>query len=61
MMLLRLVRPAAPRAHHHRVATDELAARGRAAELRFPARWLKDHPLSGEDLRWKSTICACRG
>jgi exopolyphosphatase/guanosine-5'-triphosphate,3'-diphosphate pyrophosphatase len=28
----------------------ELAARGRTLEMRFPARWLKDHPLSVEDL-----------
>ncbi|HLQ13329.1 MAG TPA: Ppx/GppA phosphatase family protein [Steroidobacteraceae bacterium] len=29
----------------------ELAARARTLELRFPARWLKDHPLSVEDLQ----------
>jgi exopolyphosphatase/guanosine-5'-triphosphate,3'-diphosphate pyrophosphatase len=29
----------------------ELAARGRTLEMRFPARWLKDHPLSVEDLQ----------
>jgi len=29
----------------------ELAARARTLELRFPARWLKDHPLSAEDLQ----------
>ena len=28
----------------------ELVARGRTLELRFPARWLKEHPLSVEDL-----------
>jgi len=28
----------------------ELQARGRTLELRFPARWLKDHALSVEDL-----------
>jgi exopolyphosphatase / guanosine-5'-triphosphate,3'-diphosphate pyrophosphatase len=28
----------------------ELAARARTLEVRFPARWLKDHPLSVEDL-----------
>ena len=29
----------------------ELTARGRTLELRFPARWLKDHALSVEDLQ----------
>jgi exopolyphosphatase/guanosine-5'-triphosphate,3'-diphosphate pyrophosphatase len=29
----------------------ELAARERTLELRFPARWLKEHPLSVEDLQ----------
>jgi exopolyphosphatase / guanosine-5'-triphosphate,3'-diphosphate pyrophosphatase len=28
----------------------ELSARGRTLEMRFPARWLKDHALSAEDL-----------
>ena len=28
----------------------ELTARGRTLELHFPARWLKDHALSMEDL-----------
>jgi exopolyphosphatase/guanosine-5'-triphosphate,3'-diphosphate pyrophosphatase len=28
----------------------ELGARGQTLELRFPARWLKEHPLSVEDL-----------
>jgi exopolyphosphatase / guanosine-5'-triphosphate,3'-diphosphate pyrophosphatase len=29
----------------------ELTARGRALELRFPARWLKEHPLTVADLQ----------
>jgi exopolyphosphatase/guanosine-5'-triphosphate,3'-diphosphate pyrophosphatase len=29
----------------------ELAARERTLELRFPARWLKEHPLTVEDLQ----------
>jgi len=29
----------------------ELAARARTLELKFPARWLKDHPLTVEDLQ----------
>lgn len=29
----------------------ELGAHGRTLEMRFPARWLKDHPLSVEDLQ----------
>jgi exopolyphosphatase / guanosine-5'-triphosphate,3'-diphosphate pyrophosphatase len=40
--------------HRGRSATAlpaiELSAHGRTLELRFPARWLKDHPLSVEDL-----------
>ena len=40
--------------HRGRSATAlppvELTARGRTLEVRFPARWLKDHPLSVEDL-----------
>jgi exopolyphosphatase/guanosine-5'-triphosphate,3'-diphosphate pyrophosphatase len=41
--------------HRGRSATAlppiELVARGRTLELRFPARWLRDHPLSVEDLQ----------
>jgi exopolyphosphatase/guanosine-5'-triphosphate,3'-diphosphate pyrophosphatase len=41
--------------HRGRSATAlpqiELTARARTLELRFPARWLKDHPLSVEDLQ----------
>jgi exopolyphosphatase / guanosine-5'-triphosphate,3'-diphosphate pyrophosphatase len=41
--------------HRGRSATAlppiELGARGRTLELRFPARWLKDHALSVEDLQ----------
>jgi exopolyphosphatase/guanosine-5'-triphosphate,3'-diphosphate pyrophosphatase len=29
----------------------ELAARGSTLELRFPARWLKEHPLTVADLQ----------
>jgi len=50
MLLLRL----AVLLHRGRSATAlppiELAARGRTLEMRFPARWLKDHALSVEDL-----------
>ena len=28
-----------------------LAPRGRSLEVRFPVRWLKDHPLTVADLR----------
>jgi exopolyphosphatase/guanosine-5'-triphosphate,3'-diphosphate pyrophosphatase len=41
--------------HRGRSATAlppiELTARARTLELRFPARWLKEHPLSVEDLQ----------
>ncbi len=41
--------------HRGRSATAlpviELSARGHTLELRFPGRWLKDHPLSVEDLQ----------
>jgi len=51
MLLLRL----AVLLHRGRSATAlppiELTARGRTLELRFPARWLKDHALSVEDLQ----------
>ena len=51
MLLLRL----AVLLHRGRSATAlptiELSARGRTLELRFPARWLKDHALSVEDLQ----------
>jgi len=51
MLLLRL----AVLLHRGRSATAlppiEVTARGRTLELRFPARWLKDHPLSVEDLQ----------
>jgi exopolyphosphatase/guanosine-5'-triphosphate,3'-diphosphate pyrophosphatase len=51
MLLLRL----AVLLHRGRSATAlppiELTARVRTLELRFPARWLKDHPLSVEDLQ----------
>ena len=50
MVLLRL----AVLLHRGRSATAlptvELTARARTLEVRFPARWLKDHPLSVEDL-----------
>jgi len=50
MVLLRL----AVLLHRGRSSTAlpavELTARGRTLEVRFPARWLKDHPLSVEDL-----------
>jgi exopolyphosphatase/guanosine-5'-triphosphate,3'-diphosphate pyrophosphatase len=50
MLLLRL----AVLLHRGRSTTPlppiELSARGRTLELRFPARWLKEHPLSVEDL-----------
>ena len=40
--------------HRGRSATAlpdiELTARGRTLEMRFPARWLKEHALSAEDL-----------
>jgi exopolyphosphatase/guanosine-5'-triphosphate,3'-diphosphate pyrophosphatase len=40
--------------HRGRSATAlpaiELSARGHTLEMRFPARWLRDHPLSVEDL-----------
>ncbi len=40
--------------HRGRSATAlpevELTARGRTLEMRFPARWLKEHPLTAEDL-----------
>ena len=51
MLLLRL----AVLLHRGRSATAlpaiELNARGRTLEMRFPARWLKDHALSVEDLQ----------
>jgi exopolyphosphatase/guanosine-5'-triphosphate,3'-diphosphate pyrophosphatase len=51
MLLLRL----AVLLHRGRSATPlppiELTARARTLELRFPARWLKEHPLSVEDLQ----------
>lgn len=41
--------------HRGRSATAlpaiELSARGHTLEIRFPARWLRDHPLSVEDLQ----------
>ena len=50
MVLLRL----AVLLHRGRSSTAlpavELTARARTLEVRFPARWLKDHPLSVEDL-----------
>jgi len=50
MVLLRL----AVLLHRGRSATAlpavELTARARTLEVRFPVRWLKDHPLSVEDL-----------
>jgi exopolyphosphatase/guanosine-5'-triphosphate,3'-diphosphate pyrophosphatase len=39
----------------------ELTARGRTLELRFPARWLKDHPLSIEDLQLEIELLRAQG
>ena len=61
MLLLRL----AVLLHRGRSATAlppiELTARGRTLELRFPSRWLKDHPLSVEDLQQEIELLRSQG
>ena len=51
--------------HRGRSATAlpaiELTARGRTLEMRFPARWLKDHPLSVEDLQLEIEVLRTQG
>ena len=39
----------------------ELTARGRTLELRFPARWLKEHPLTVADLQLEIDYPAPQG
>jgi exopolyphosphatase/pppGpp-phosphohydrolase len=38
----------------------ELTARGRTLELRFPARWLNEHPLTVADLQLEIELSAAR-
>ena len=39
----------------------ELAPRGRTLELRFPARWLKEHPLTVGDLQLETEFLQPHG
>lgn len=61
MVLLRL----AVLLHRGRSATAlppvELTARARTLEVRFPPRWLKDHPLSVEDLHQEIAFLGSSG
>jgi exopolyphosphatase/guanosine-5'-triphosphate,3'-diphosphate pyrophosphatase len=51
--------------HRGRSATAlppiELSATPRSLEVRFPARWLKDHPLSSADLQQEVDLLRASG